>query len=52
MAISMAQGYSVLDLGKQVEEELEALRQSLPLGIDLTLVSDQPKVVARTKEVD
>ena len=48
MAISMAQGYSVLDLGKQVEEELEALRQSLPLGIDLTLVSDQPKVVART----
>ena len=48
LAVSMADGYSVLDLGAQAQELISRLQHSLPLGIDLTLVADQPKIVSRT----
>ncbi|MBL4622581.1 MAG: efflux RND transporter permease subunit [Immundisolibacteraceae bacterium] len=48
LAVSMASGYSVLDLGADAAELVGRLESSLPLGIDLTLVANQPQIVSRT----
>lgn len=51
LAISMAEGFSVIDLGQQVDELLGTLESSLPLGIDLTLIADQPRVVSSNMNI-
>jgi len=48
LAVSMASGYSVLDLGSEAETLIDQLGNTLPLGMDLTLVADQPQIVSRT----
>ena len=48
LAISMAGGYSVIDLGAQAAELVSQLKSALPLGIELELVANQPEIVSRT----
>ena len=46
IGISMAEGGNVLDLGQAIATRLDAIRPSLPLGIQLTRLNDQSRVVA------
>ncbi|MCR6501416.1 efflux RND transporter permease subunit [Shinella sp. CPCC 101442] len=45
LAIGMKQGANLLEFGAAVEREIEILSHDLPVGVDVHLVSDQPKVV-------
>src|SRR5690606_24438298 len=45
LAIGMKQGSNLLEFGAAVEKEVEQLSHELPVGVDVHLVSDQPKVV-------
>lgn len=45
LAIGMKQGSNLLEFGAAVEKEIELLSHELPVGVDVHLVSDQPKVV-------
>jgi len=45
LAIGMRQGANLLEFGKALDEELTAITGNLPIGVDVHLVSDQPKVV-------
>ena len=45
LAIGMKQGSNLLEFGAAVEKEIEILSHDLPVGVDVHLVSDQPKVV-------
>ena len=45
LAIAMRDGGDILALGKNVKRAVDAGMAELPLGIDVTLVSDQPVVV-------
>ena len=45
LAIGMKQGSNLLEFGVAVEKEIELLSSELPVGVDVHLVSDQPKVV-------
>ncbi|MCJ8055254.1 efflux RND transporter permease subunit [Shinella curvata] len=45
LAIGMKQGANLLEFGAAVEREIEILSRDLPVGVDVHLVSDQPKVV-------
>ena len=45
LAIGMKQGANLLEFGAAVEKEIEILSHELPVGVDVHLVSDQPKVV-------
>ncbi|WP_242217722.1 efflux RND transporter permease subunit [Shinella zoogloeoides] len=45
LAIGMKQGSNLLQFGAAVEKEIETLSHELPAGVDVHLVSDQPKVV-------
>ena len=45
LAISMRNGGDILALGRNVSQEIDDARNDLPLGIEATLVSDQPAVV-------
>ena len=45
LAVSMRKGGDVLRLGKQLEETVKRVRASLPVGIEIHAVSDQPRVV-------
>ncbi|MCW2282738.1 multidrug efflux pump subunit AcrB [Rhodoblastus acidophilus] len=45
LAIAMADGGDILALGRNVKKTLDEATADLPLGIDVTLVSDQPVVV-------
>ncbi|WP_312417601.1 efflux RND transporter permease subunit [Shinella sp.] len=45
LAIGMKQGSNLLEFGAAVEKKIETLSQELPVGVDVHLVSDQPKVV-------
>ena len=47
LAIGMASGGNVLDLGRQVSTRLAQIEPTLPLGIHLIRLNDQPAVVAR-----
>ena len=46
LAISMREGGDVLALGRNVAATMRSIIADLPLGIGVTLVSDQPRVVA------
>jgi len=45
LAISMTKGQNILDLGVNVHAAMQRIERSLPLGIDVHRVADQPKVV-------
>lgn len=45
LAIAMTAGGDVLTLGRNVKERLAERARDIPLGVDLHLVSDQPRVV-------
>jgi multidrug efflux pump subunit AcrB len=45
LAVSMAAGGDVLELGKTLESTIKAVEHNLPIGIDAHLVADQPHVV-------
>ena len=48
IAVSMRKGGDILALGKNLETEFASLQQSLPLGMQLQKVSDQPVAVERS----
>ncbi len=45
LAVSMKDGGDILALGKTLETEFERMRQTLPVGLELHKVSDQPEAV-------
>src|ERR1700752_529026 len=45
LAIAMRDGGDILSLGENVKKAIDSATTDLPLGIDVTLVSDQPVVV-------
>jgi len=45
IAISMREGGDILTLGRNIEQAMREIRADLPLGIEPTLVADQPFVV-------
>lgn len=48
IAVSMRKGGDILALGKNLETEFAQLQKSLPLGMQLKKVSDQPVAVKRS----
>ncbi len=47
LAISMAESGNILGLGHRLSTALEKIRPTLPLGITIRRINDQPAVVAR-----
>jgi multidrug efflux pump len=45
LAVSMRKGGDVIQLGKQLDETVARIKKSLPVGVDIRPISDQPKVV-------
>jgi multidrug efflux pump len=45
LAVSMRKGGDVILLGKQLDETVARIQKSLPLGVQIRAISDQPKVV-------
>jgi multidrug efflux pump subunit AcrB len=45
LAIGMKEGSNLLEFGKAVEKEMDAVVGDLPVGVDVHRVSDQPAVV-------
>ena len=48
IAVSMRKGGDILALGKHLEQEFSRLQKTLPLGMELQKVSDQPVAVKRS----
>lgn len=48
IAIAMGKGGDVITLGNRLRAEVDRLQQSLPTGIDLYVIADQPEVVRRS----
>ncbi len=48
LAVSMAKGGNIIELGKHLEPALVRIRAGLPVGLDLHSVADQPTVVKRS----
>ncbi|MPW45386.1 efflux RND transporter permease subunit [Acinetobacter guerrae] len=48
IAVSMRKGGDIIALGKNLESEFNNLQQTLPLGMQLKKVSDQPVAVQRS----
>ena len=46
LGISMARGGDIVQLGKTLEESAKLIEKDLPAGVTLSLIQDQPKVVA------
>ncbi|OYW52589.1 MAG: hypothetical protein B7Y80_16155 [Hyphomicrobium sp. 32-62-53] len=46
LALSMVPNVPIKDFGIKTTEALETLRQDLPLGMNLSIVTDQPPIVA------
>jgi multidrug efflux pump len=45
LAVSMRKGGDVIRLGRQLDETVKRIQASLPVGVQLHAVSDQPRVV-------
>ncbi|MCO6186012.1 efflux RND transporter permease subunit [Rhizobium sp. L1K21] len=45
LAVGMKPGANLLDFGKALDERLKAFEQTLPVGVNIHLVADQPAVV-------
>ena len=48
LAVSMAKGGDIIELGKQLAPALARIRANLPVGLELHAVADQPTVVKRS----
>ncbi len=48
LAVAKQRGHNVLALGASLDQELAAIRRDLPLGLDLHVITDQPKIVAES----
>ncbi|HET8694045.1 MAG TPA: efflux RND transporter permease subunit [Aquabacterium sp.] len=48
IGISMAKGGDIIALGKNLQTQIERIRQELPAGIELDQVQNQPKAVAKS----
>ena len=48
LAVSMRKGGDIIALGKNLETEFQSLQKTLPLGMELKKVSDQPVAVQRS----
>lgn len=46
IGIVMAKGGNILTLGQKLDETLADIRKATPVGVELTQIADQPKVVA------
>ncbi|WP_295755685.1 efflux RND transporter permease subunit [Undibacterium sp.] len=46
LGISMEKGGNIIDLGRNLQVSMAALKAKLPVGIQIERVSDQPKMVA------
>ena len=45
IAVSMEDGGNILQLGKNLQQQVDGIQQAVPVGIELHKVSDQPQVV-------
>ncbi len=45
LAIGMKPKANLLEFGEALREEMELIKADLPIGVDIHLVSDQPKIV-------
>jgi multidrug efflux pump subunit AcrB len=45
LAISMAEGGDILELGREVDQAMRTITANLPIGIEAKLISNQPAVV-------
>ncbi|WP_229418303.1 efflux RND transporter permease subunit [Massilia sp. Root351] len=48
LAVSMRKGGDVIRLGRQLDETVKRIQASLPVGVQIHAVSDQPRVVAHS----
>lgn len=48
LGISMAKGGDIIELGKQLQARTDKLRATLPVGLELSKVQDQPAAVSRS----
>jgi multidrug efflux pump subunit AcrB len=48
LGVSMAKGGDIITLGKALSAKVEAVRATLPVGMELSQVQDQPRAVARS----
>ena len=48
LAVSMKSGGDILRLGRDLDAEMAAVAKTLPVGIDIKKVADQPNVVAHS----
>jgi multidrug efflux pump len=48
LGVAMTKGGDILAMGQALSAQIDALRPNLPLGIDISQVQDQPKVVSRS----
>ncbi|WP_290998865.1 efflux RND transporter permease subunit [Ferrovibrio sp.] len=48
LAVSMAKGGNMIELGKKLEAAMRQIRADMPIGIELQKVADQPTVVQRS----
>ena len=48
LGISMAKGGDIVQLGKSLKEAASEIESELPAGVNLSLIQDQPKVVAES----
>ncbi len=48
LAVAMADGYNVIEMGSQVMAVVDELQQHLPIGLEFDLVSYQPEHVVRS----
>ncbi|MEQ1880522.1 MAG: efflux RND transporter permease subunit [Burkholderiales bacterium] len=48
LAVSMAKGGDILELGRDLEKTFSRIKRDLPLGIEMHQYSDQPQVVKRS----
>jgi multidrug efflux pump subunit AcrB len=51
LGISMAKGGDIIDLGKALKAQVAAIQRTLPVGIELSQVQDQPRRVALGRRV-
>jgi multidrug efflux pump subunit AcrB len=48
IAVAMAENANVLDLGERLAAAMDEIRQTIPLGIGIEQIADQPRVVAES----
>lgn len=48
LAISMAKGGNMIELGKQLDATMKRIKADMPIGIEVLQVADQPTVVQRS----